>query len=119
MIDVGDIVQDPDFASTVVVTRRASVIGDDGVGRVVESTFELIGTVATEGNPMVLEAEYVHSQDNVTIYTKTKLLDAATGFQADNIAWGGSTYLVRKVTNLSHFGFYQAECDMINLTSAP
>lgn len=118
MIDVSDLVVDPDFATTFSVSRSTQTVNASGLTVVSTTTLTGVGVVVAEGNPLVLEAEYTHAQDSITIYTQMQLLDPTTGYAADKISWNGNTYLVRQVSNYSQFGYYQANCDMQNLTSA-
>lgn len=120
MLDLSDLVVDPDLATTFTVLRRAQTVSSSGIASITVTTFtDVVGVVTPEPVPLVLEPDYTHAQNSITILTQMKLYDPTTGFEADQIVWQGDTYQVRNASGWNQFGYYQANCDMVNLTSAP
>ena len=48
MLDLSDVVIDPDFTSTFTVVRRTQTVGSNGIAAINTQTFKAIGVVTNE-----------------------------------------------------------------------
>lgn len=112
MINVQEIITDPDFCQTFTVSRSSGDFGKGGWAESTPTTITMIGvvTVANEKDmQQVPEADRVmgammfHSTE--AIYT-TRAKD--TPATSDKIQWRGEWYRVAKVWPLVDYGFYKA-----------
>lgn len=122
-IQVGDLVNDPDFATTFSVIRRTESIDSYGVSSLTTTTFNNVtGVITAEGEPLAVpmaqEEDSTYARQTLIIYTQFRLYDPLTGYQPDLVVYFGNTYMIHKVTNYSTFGYYRADCLMVNLEKA-
>jgi galactose-6-phosphate isomerase len=122
-LDVTALLSDPDFTDLFAVTRRAETL--DSKGRVValrKSYPNVIGVV-TPNDPSDLDraADYDSQTKSLTVITQFQLRPATTGFKPDIVEWNGDRYLVRHVSQFSHFGagFVEAECSSMDRMDNP
>jgi len=120
LLDVSEIVLDPDFADAIVCKRRSQTIGTNGRATnaaPVETTFY---GVVTEYDGDILERMEIGDKikGSITIHSKFPLIEGAPGQTADIIAFRGREYTVARVENYSHFGagFTAARCDLLPLS---
>lgn len=119
LLDVTDILLDPDFMNTGLVCERiAQTVNDDGMG-VNTTTLMPFAAVVTNDAGDILERIAVGERikGNITIHTKFRLQDGADGLTADIVQWRGRRFTVTNVSDWSHFGrgFVAASCDIIPL----
>lgn len=120
LLDVTDVLLDPDFLDTSpVVQRNAQTVGDDGMA--VNTTTEIpFAGVITSLNGAVLQrvAEGSRIADTITIHTPFKLIAGQPGFDADIVVWDGVHWTVTNVNSYSQYGrgFVAATCTMKELT---
>jgi len=119
LLDVTDILSDPDFMNTGLVCERTSqTVGEDGIA---VNTVRLItfSAVVTNDSGDILEriASGERVKGNITLHTKFVLTDGDDGLTADVVRWRGKRYTVSNVADYSHFGrgFTVANCDIIPL----
>lgn len=120
LLDVTDVLLDPDFLDTSPVAQRnAQTVGDDGMA--VNTTTEIpFAGVITSLNGSVLQrvAEGSHVTDTITIHTPFKLIAGQAGLDADVVVWSGLHWTVTNVNSYSQYGrgFVAATCTMKELT---
>jgi hypothetical protein len=125
LLDVSDIILDPDFCEFLTVYRREEVVDTKGRATVtpVLITPAPIGVVEPQDDlplqrgpdqqnlPQLLE---VHSQFRL----RSASNDPSTGknYQPDVIVWNGDQFLVNRVMNWSKFGkgFIRAQCSSVD-----
>lgn len=120
LLDVTDILLDPDFMDTGLVCERiAQTVNDDGMG-VNTTTLTPFSAVVTNDSGDILEriAAGERIKGSITLHTKFTLQDGANGLTADVVRWKGRRYTVSNVADYSHFGrgFAAASCDLIPLS---
>jgi hypothetical protein len=120
MIDMTDLLSDPDFSDEVLVRRRTETVSEGGVSVVVDEELTMRGIVTVDGEPIVQDADYMHTQAVIEVHVPERLLDATTGHQPDIVVYGGQNFQVRKVSDFSRFGqgFCSAACEMVDLERA-
>lgn len=120
LLDVSEILFDPDFADTGIICERSiQAIGDDGMA-INDLTMITFTGVVTPDMGDVLERvdEGERIKGRITIHSRFQLRDGAEGGSADIIVWKGKRYTVSKVSDLGNFGrgFTRASCDVIPFT---
>ena len=124
LLDVSDLLVDPDLADIFAVIRRIETI-DPATGRATmqEQRFSRVYGVVTMGSPNDLERrdDYQNMTRSITVVTKFQLHGAVQGYQPDVIEWRGTKHLVKHVSPYPHFGrgFSQAECSSMANMDAP
>lgn len=115
LIDVSELMTDPDFCDdSIVVFRKSQNVNDYGV---VDPTIaqQTITGVVTQGvgDQMYRSLDYEILAGSITVHTKFEL-SAGDGNEllADEIEWGGRRYVVKNLSDWSTFGegFTSAEC---------
>ena len=120
LLDVTDVLLDPDFMDTGLVCERiAQTVNDDGMG-VNAPTLIPFAAVVTNDSGDILERIAVGERikGSITLHTKFTLQDGADGLTADVVQWRGRRFTVSNVSDYSHFGqgFVAATCDLIPLS---
>jgi hypothetical protein len=111
MINVGELLTDPDFAQAFTIKRSS---GAFGLGGFLATTSNVRGagviTVATEEDLMqVPEGDRVTG--SMMFYSRKPIYATRAGSAAglsDLIAWRGQTYRIAKVFPYQDYGFYKA-----------
>lgn len=120
LLDVTDVVLDPDFMDTSLTYERNSVtVGSNGIATQTTVTTAFSGVVTSNtGDILERMTDGERIKGSITIHTKTVLNDGATGTTADIVQWRGRRYTVSNVNDYSHFGrgFIAANCDLIPLS---
>jgi len=113
-LDVTELLGDPDFCESVVVTRRAETVGANGRSSVSSSTQTVQAVVAPGVSRTFRLPEGQGAEGTVTVHTTFRLTGPANGYQPDLVQWRGSQYTVMEVNDYSHFGagFVEALCKM-------
>ncbi len=118
LLDVTEVLTDPDFVDSLVCSREAQTVGSDGVAvnTNTDSTFYGVVTAAS-GNNLVRTPEGAYTKGDIIIVTQFALRTGATGGAADEITWAGKRYTVTQVNDYSRYGagFIWAVADIIPL----
>jgi hypothetical protein len=115
LIDVSEILTDPDLSSDRIKVRRRQQIIDSN-GRTTESIIEFnIRAVVTSDSPNDLrreDAEYAFSNNAISVICKFQLIGQAEGYFPDIVVFGGNNYLVCDINSYPQFGkgFYETTC---------
>jgi hypothetical protein len=115
LLDVNDLLVDPDLADRFTVIRRREIV-DPATGRaaVVEQLFRNVTGVVTAQSPNDLERreDYQNMTRSISVVTAFQVYGAVQGYQPDLILWKGTRHLVKHVDPYPQFGrgFYQVEC---------
>ncbi len=119
LLDVTDILADPDFMDTgLICERMAQTVGDNGLAVNVTTNKRFAGVVTSNSGDLLdrlTDGERI--KGSITIHTRFRLSDGSAGFTADIVEWKNSRYTVSQVNDYSHFGrgFIAANCDLIPL----
>lgn len=116
LLDVVDVILDPDFMNTGLICNRMTQTVDER-GRAVNAVTPIpFAAVVTSDQGDILQrlAEGSRIVGSILVHTTLRLRDGGDGADADEIVWSGRTYTVAKVNDYSHFGrgFVCAACDI-------
>jgi len=116
LIDVSELLTDPDFTNTVTLIRRASTVNTHGEN-VMTETQSTITAVVQGANTESLERvpEGARLSDLIDVYYKGQLTAESPSGYADIIVWGGKRYQVFEVVeDFMNFGagFTKAVCKL-------
>ncbi|GAC1042261.1 hypothetical protein [Rhizobium sp. No.120] len=106
LLDVTDVLSDPDFADTITVTRTTQSGFDHGRPIVTTQTFSNVTAVVTAGQGDILKyfPEMTNIQGAILIHTTFLLTSASETTQADIVTWQGRGYQVTGLNDWSTFG---------------
>lgn len=110
MIEVGDIVVDPDFAQAFTVLRSAAGDFTNGVWKEQKTELQLTGTICVaSAREIEMRGEGDVIRGAITIYTIDPLLTTAEGKgSSDIVIWQGDRYRVMQIEPFSDYGYYRA-----------
>ncbi len=114
MIDISDIVADPDFATTFSVVHAAETI--NAHGRSVSNpvtTHGVTGTVIPDKESFKRLPDGTRQTGAITVYTTHRLASGEAGGVADIVICGGVSYTVMAVADFSRFGVIEASCELL------
>lgn len=119
LLDMTDVLLDPDFLDTTLVYTRQTQV-DIGHGRVRDDQVAapFAGVVSMDAGAILNrlpEGSYVSG--SILIYTLTRLRMKGTGVDADLVDWHGARYRVTNMGDYSGYGagFVWAICEPLNL----
>ena len=116
LLDVSDVLLDPDFMDTgLICNRMAQTIDDDGFATNAATAHPFSAVVTSDkGDVLHRNADGSRIVGSITIHTIFRLSDGSAGQDADELVWQGRTYTVVNVNDYSHFGrgFVCATCDL-------
>ncbi|HET6804880.1 MAG TPA: hypothetical protein VFH59_05485 [Frateuria sp.] len=119
LLDVSEVLLDPDFADSLVCTRQSQTVGNDGMAVNTTTDTDFVGVVtAASGNNLVRTPEGAYTKGDICIITTYRLRASATGDgMADVVTWNGTRYTVTQVNDYSRYGsgFVWAVADIIPL----
>jgi hypothetical protein len=109
MLDVADVLIDPDLAQAVLVTRATEDVDERGRTQQLKHDFTVQGVVhpATE-KQLLLLPEASRGDETIAVYTVTKLTAGDDAHSSDTVTWQGETYKVVKVMDYSDYGYILA-----------
>ena len=118
-LNVGELIEDPDFNQDYTITRRS---GEWTMGRytTTESTITTYGIIDPKStseldvnNP---DGSLVHGI--ITVYTHTPMYitvlnpTSESGYISDEVTWQGTKYIVIDGENYSDYGYYGYTCQL-------
>ena len=107
MIDLSDLMHDPDFCEPFVIRRRKGV-WEDGIFVPKNEEIKIIGIVEpTTGEDLKTLPEADKVSGMMTFYTKEAVTLGTEEQQSDEIICRGSRYKVVQVQDWSRHGFYK------------
>lgn len=119
LLDVSDVLLDPDFMETgLVCERNAQTVDSYGMATNTTTSLTFSGVVTSnDGDILERFTSGERIKGSILIHTRFELQDGTTGYTADIVRWKGKRYTVSKVNSYKHFGrgFIAAECDLIPL----
>lgn len=119
LLDVTDILSDPDFMDTgLFCERTVQTIGNNGLAVNATRLIKFSAVVTSDQGDIlqrVVQGERIAG--SITIHSRFRLIDGKVGFTADVIRWQGRRFTVNSVNDYSHFGrgFVCANCEIIPL----
>jgi hypothetical protein len=120
IIDVSELLSDPDFVQDFTVIRYTRSMVN---GRVVDTSgsFPAVGSIQpSSGATLRLLPEAERLGSFITVVTQTKLQPLTTTNAPDVVQWHGNNFRVRTVNDWSDYGqgFYSAVCEMTDMAVA-
>jgi galactose-6-phosphate isomerase len=117
LIDVSELLTDPDFTNTVTLIRRSSTVDTYGENTMVETSSSITAVVQGAANTESLERvpEGARLSDLIDVYYKGQLTAESPGGYADIIVWQGKRYQVFEVVeDFTNYGagFTKAVCKL-------
>jgi galactose-6-phosphate isomerase len=112
LLDVSDVLLDPDFADSLICERITKTVGDDGLAVESKKTIRFTGVVTNDDGDRLrrlAEGEYVDG--NIAVHCRLRLEES------DVVVFMGRRHTVQNVLDYSHFGrgFVAAKCQIIPL----
>lgn len=115
LLDVSDVLLDPDFADTITVYRQAVTTGDDGRATRAETVTSTIAVVTPDQwSTLQRQAEGSNVSETITVISQFRLMASMDGYDADEIAWNGKRYVITAVGDCSRYGagFVEASAEL-------
>lgn len=120
LLDVTDILFDPDFADTLTCIRQTQTVGDDGIASNATQTVSFVGVVtADSGKELARLAAGSHVSGSILVHTVFRLTNGGpNGIDSDHVVWNGDEYIVTSINDYSTYGagFICASCDLLPLS---
>lgn len=114
LLDVSDILDDPDFADSSFVCHRLSeTVDGHGRAQVAPQDFSFTGVATSNAGDMLKRLpEGSRIEGSITIHTKFPLRAAGQNYAADEITWKGRDYIVSTINDYTSYGagFVAANC---------
>jgi len=115
LLDVSEILGDPDFSDVITVYRRVQTVGANGRATVSE-TAKVVIAVVTQAGGDVLDRlpEGAIIEGSITVHTTEPLVVSNGSRDADEVLYAGRRYIVSSVSDYSNFGsgFTAATCTL-------
>lgn len=128
-LDVSEVLDSPEFMTTVVLIRNVTTVGDDGLATTVVTTIPDIQAVVTSdrGRNYQLTAEGQTVVGSILVHSRTTFndgtasTDGVNSTQPDRLTWKGRNYLVRQFDDYSEYGdgFTCARADLLPFAGGP
>lgn len=118
LLDVSDILGDPDFADEFIVIRRAETVNEYGESVVTQTEIFASGVVtAASGSILEQLPEGTRATGAILIHTQVRLEIVSATAQADRIRWAGNLYTVTNLSDYSRYGggFVAAVCTLTDI----
>lgn len=116
LIDVSELLTDPDFTNTVTLIRRASTVNTYGENVMTETQSTITAVVQGAGTESLERVpEGARLSDLIDVYYKGQLTAESPSGYADIIVWQGKRYQVFEVVeDFMNFGagFTKAVCKL-------
>lgn len=119
LLDVAEILLDPDFVDSLVCARMTQTVDDNGVATDAPTTAPFWGVVTNNSGDLLMRmAEGSHVKGSITVHSQFLLQAGSDGLDADVVTWNGRQYTVTNVGDWSRFGigFTAANCELIPLS---
>ncbi|MDE1158434.1 MAG: hypothetical protein PW791_09175 [Neorhizobium sp.] len=122
LLDVSEVLDDPDFADNITVTRRTETVGSNGRPVVTEQLFPIVSAVVTQGNGDTLKQmpEGSTLEGVIVVHSRLGLVSETETTQPDVVTYLGRDYTVTQVNDWSRYGsgFTIGICRLKNLVGA-
>ena len=114
LIDVSDLLRDPDFTNVVTLIRRAVAVNEHGENVMTETPCHITAVVQGDNTETLDKLpEGARLSDVITVYYRGTLTAERPGGYADIIVWQGKRFQVKEVAEdfLNYgAGFTKALC---------
>lgn len=118
LLNVAEVLTDPDFALRLKVIRRKEIIDEHGRSQVEETVYHNVVGVQTRDHPNDLErqTDFEVTTSTISFITKFPLHVQVPGYKPDVVVLNGNHFLVRHLDPYPRFGegFYEAVCESMD-----
>lgn len=108
LIDVNELLDDPDFCDPLTFDRRTQVVGNNGLATFTTiAGISIVGSVQPGGPDLLARVPNAANPSQwIRVYTATILIphDEALGIYGDVLNWSGKRYQVRTADDWSQYG---------------
>ena len=118
MLDVSDVLDDPDFNQMITVTRALKGVDDQGEATLTSTSENIIAVVAPiTANELNRLPDAERLSGGCTVYCRYALFSGQGDYTADTVLCNGSQYVVVSVDDWEAFGggFVTARCGLLNM----
>jgi hypothetical protein len=120
LLDVSDVLDDPDFREDgILVERNAVAVDDGGMASLGVTNYTISGVVCSaSGSSLMRVPEGERNTDFISLHTKFRLISGEDGNTADVITYMGKRWTVYSINDYTRYGtgFVQALCQLIPMT---
>ncbi|MCX5495373.1 hypothetical protein OSH11_11695 [Kaistia dalseonensis] len=119
LLDVSDVLADPDFADTLTLTRATQSVGSDGIATRAEVVSTISGVVTSNsGDVLKRFPDMARVSGSILVHTTARLVASDGPTEADRLTWQGRDYTVSVLNDYSSYGagFVVAGCELLQLT---
>jgi hypothetical protein len=119
LLDVSEILLDPDFVDSLVCARQTQTVDDNGIATDSAVSTPFYGVVTNNTGDLLMRlAEGSRINGSITVHSRFLLQAGGDGQDADIVTWNGRQYTVTNVGDWSRFGigFTAANCELIPLS---
>lgn len=119
LLDVSEILLDPDFVDSLVCARNTQTVDDSGIATDTPNCIPFYGVVTNNTGDLLMRlAEGSRITGSITVHSQFNLIAGADGIDADIVTWNGRQYTVTNVGDWSRFGigFTATNCELIPLS---
>lgn len=114
LIDVSELLSDPDFIDPFQVIRRSATVDSKGKNILTESApIDVEGSVqAGDGDTLKRLPDGAQLSSTITIYTQTPIYADPVGGYGDIILWKGQRYQVENSMPWDNYGggYFRVDC---------
>jgi hypothetical protein len=105
-IDITELLEDEDFATTFAVVRKSTEVGQNGRNVTTETRYDdVVGVIAPVTSKTLRDNPDLRQQPGVIeCWTRFLLQGAAEGASPDAIEWEGDRYNVQQLTDWGQWG---------------
>ncbi len=117
LLDVSDILSDPDFADEINITRTVVTV-EHGRAKKDQTTISAVGVVTSDkGDILDRLPDMRRVAGTILVHTPETLIASDGNRDADIIEWNGAQYTVTDVNDYSRYGagFTCAKCEPMRL----
>ena len=112
LVNVAELISDPDFNQSFVVTRRSGE-WKDGRFEVEETTINTDGVIipeVTKGIDLTPQGSLLSGRIHVWTYTQlyvTSNQSSTSNYLSDKVTWQGKVYIVENEKPYNQYGYYK------------
>ena len=121
LIDVSELLSDPDFVDEITIIRRKSIVNDNGENILSEQKFQTVASVqGNKSESLRKDEDRAILSDLITVYCKCKLYPESKNGYSDIIIWKCSRFEVYEVTeDFQNYGngFTKAYCRRLRVSA--
>lgn len=122
LLDVSEILTDPDFVESFTVVRRTENVNNYGMAILTLEGFAAKGVITAAGPNDLKRLPEAQLQDRtLSVVSRFQFFGASVGYQPDLIQWRSGLYIVAVLDLYPHFGrgFTQVIAPSIDLQDYP